>query len=126
MNNIVKGPLGATISHIPFLVMTWAEPAENGWHSPYPPALQPQHHFRVLVFYSLVFQEQYLLRRGFALLMIIEGLRSGIYVAPPEKTVSQLLSCARRKFRRLAYLGKCLGFSTNGYFWGAALPVRRI
>ena len=94
--------------------VTWTEPSPEGWDSPSPPALSPLLSYKTLASRSFEMKEQYLVRRGFALLMVIEGLRSGFYVAAPDSNRLHLIARARKKYRRLIRLGQSLGFWLNG------------
>lgn len=59
-------------------------------------------------------RERRLEKRATELLLEIEGLRSGLYVAPPGKTRKRMLEQARRRFRRLHNTAMQLGFWTDG------------
>ena len=59
-------------------------------------------------------RERRLEKRATELLLEIEGLRTGLYVAPPGKTRKRMLEQARRRFRRLHNTAMQLGFWTDG------------
>lgn len=93
--------------------VTWSEPAEDGWDSPSPPRLPPLLHLHTLAKRSRDSQERYLTRRGFDLLMVIEGMRTGFYSTTEGYYDPQIVACARRKFLRLIRLALNLGFWTD-------------
>ncbi|RBI68992.1 hypothetical protein DQW77_16070 [Roseovarius sp. TE539] len=59
-------------------------------------------------------QARRLEKRATELLLEIEGLRTGVYVAPPGKSRARMLENARRRVRRLRNTAMQLGFWTNG------------
>lgn len=59
-------------------------------------------------------RERRLEKRATELLLQIEGLRTGYYVAPPGKENKRMLEHARRRFRRLRNTAMQLGFWTDG------------
>jgi hypothetical protein len=59
-------------------------------------------------------QARRLEKRATELLLEIEGLRTGVYVAPPGKSRARMLENARRRVRRLRNTAMQLGFWTDG------------
>ena len=59
-------------------------------------------------------QERRLEKRATELLLEIEGLRTGFYIAPPGKERARMLENARRRVRRLRNTAMQLGFWTDG------------
>lgn len=59
-------------------------------------------------------QARRLEKRAAELLLEIEGLRIGFYVAPPGKSRARMLENARRRVRRLRNTAMQLGFWTDG------------
>lgn len=59
-------------------------------------------------------QERWLERRATELLLEIEGLRYGFYIAPHPRSSRDMLQLARRRFRRLRDTAMKLGFWTDG------------